>query len=178
MKDIQILIWLFPIIFIFHDLEEIIFMKPWINKYRSYLNKRFPRLSKKMLPHFDQITTSTFAMGVAEEFIFVSIVTITAYLNQWYYLWEGFFIAFTVHLIIHCIQMVVIRRYVPAIVTSIICLPCSIVIIMNTIELFQSDRLLLFIFISVILLAINLMFIHKLMDMFGKFLANYERNNK
>lgn len=62
-------IWLFPILFIFHDFEEIIFMRAWINKNRSFLRGRFPVLAPKMFAHFDPITTSAFALGVAEEFL-------------------------------------------------------------------------------------------------------------
>ncbi|MCB2360887.1 HXXEE domain-containing protein [Clostridium estertheticum] len=74
MSNIQVIIWLFPLLFIFHDLEEIIFMQAWISKNRLYLCERFPILSKKLLPHFDNITTSSFAFGVAEEFILISII--------------------------------------------------------------------------------------------------------
>lgn len=76
MNNIQIIIWLFPIIFIFHDFEEIIFMQAWISKNRSYLYKRFPKFSKKLIPHFDNITTASFAVEIAEEFILISIITV------------------------------------------------------------------------------------------------------
>ncbi|MDS0527617.1 HXXEE domain-containing protein [Clostridium sp. SHJSY1] len=37
MNDINILLWLFPILFIFHHFEEIILTKSWIHKNRLYL---------------------------------------------------------------------------------------------------------------------------------------------
>ncbi len=69
MGNIQVIILFFPILFIIHDFEEIIFIQSWISKNRYYLCEKFPALSKKLLPHFDNITTASFAFGVAEEFI-------------------------------------------------------------------------------------------------------------
>lgn len=177
MSDMQMIIWLLPIIFIFHDFEEIIMMKPWINKNNEYIKTRFPRLSKRLLAHFDNINTSAFALGVAEEFIIISIITVITYMNQWYYLWEGIFISFTLHLIIHCIQALILRRYVPVIITSIISLPICIMIILVTIENFHTGPLLFYVLISLIAMIINLGLVHKMMDLFTKFLLKYEKGS-
>ncbi len=101
MSNIKIMVWFFPLLFIFHDLEEIIFIQWWIKKNKCYLCERFPRLSKKLLAHFDNITTSSFAAGVAEEFILICLISVVSYNTNWYLLWTGSFIAFTVHLAIH-----------------------------------------------------------------------------
>ena len=84
MDNMKVIVWLFPMLFIFHDFEEIIFMQSWICKNRGYLIERFPTLSKRLLPHFDNITTSSFAFGVAEEFILISIITVISYLTNLY----------------------------------------------------------------------------------------------
>jgi len=52
----------------------------------------FTTLSKKLLLHFDNITKSSFAFGVAEEFILISIITVVSYMMNWYSLWIGLFI--------------------------------------------------------------------------------------
>lgn len=178
MNDIKIVVWLFPILFIFHDFEEIIFMQSWISKYRHYLCERFPTLSKRLLPHFDNITTSSFAFGVAEEFILISIITIVSYVTNWYILWVGFFIVFTLHLVIHCLQSLIVRKYVPAVITSIICLPICIYILKNIVKLFQLDNVVLYSILALIIIVVNLVFIHKGMDIFSKWLAQYEQQSK
>lgn len=177
MNNIQVIIWLFPILFIFHDFEEIIFMQPWISKNRHYLSERFPTLSKKLLPHFDNITTSSFALGVAEEFILISIITVISYVMNWYSLWAGLFIAFTLHLVVHCLQTLIVRKYVPAIVTSIICLPICIYIIKHIVQLFTLDTVVLYSIFGFIIMVINLCVIHKFMDVFSKWLAKYEHKS-
>lgn len=177
MNEIQVLIWLFPILFIFHDFEEILLMQAWINKNKYYLCERFPRLSKKLQPHFDNITTSSFALGVAEEFILISVVTIISYVTNFYSLWVGLFIAFTLHLVVHCFQTLIIRRYVPAIVTSIICLPICMYIIKHIVQLITLDTVILYSIIGLIIMVINLGIVHKFMDAFSKWLVRYEHQS-
>lgn len=176
-NDIKVMLWIFPILFIFHDFEEIIFMKSWVMKNRSYLCERFPTISKRLLPHFDNITTSSFAFGVAEEFILVSIITIVSYMTDWYLLWVGSFIAFTLHLIIHCFQTLLVRKYVPAIITSIICLPICIFIIKHIVNVFQLDAVILYSILAFIIMVFNLLLIHKGMGIFSRWLAEYEKQS-
>lgn len=175
MNDIKVMVWLFPILFIFHDFEEIIFMEAWISKNRHYLSERFPILSKRILPHFDNITTSSFAFGVAEEFIIISIITVISYVMNWYNLWLGLFIAFTLHLVIHCLQTLIIRKYVPAIITSVICLPICIYMIKYIVKLFQLDTVVLYSILGFIVMVVNLGIIHKGMDIFSRWLTQYEQ---
>jgi len=174
MNNMQVIIWLFPILFMFHDFEEIIFMRAWINKNRSYICERFPRLSKKLLPHFEHMTTSAFALGVAEEFILISIITIVSYMTNWYDLWIGSFIAFTLHLLIHCFQVLIVRKYIPVIVTSIICLPICIYIIMQIIQISSLYTIILYSIFCFIIMVINLGVIYKLMAIFSQWIVRYE----
>ncbi|WMI80252.1 HXXEE domain-containing protein [Anaerotignum sp. MB30-C6] len=178
MNDIKEMVWLFPILFIFHDFEEIIFMQPWLRRNRSYLCKRFPTLSKRLLVHFDHITTSSFAFGVAEEFILISIITIVSYMTNRYILWAGFFIAFTLHLVIHCFQALMVRKYVPAIITSMICLPICLNIIKYIVKSFQLNTIVLYSILAFIIMVVNLILIHKGMVMFSKWLTQYEEQIK
>lgn len=46
MSNMQAIIWFFPIVFIIHDFEEIIFIQSWISKNGYYLCEKFPKLSK------------------------------------------------------------------------------------------------------------------------------------
>lgn len=162
MDNMQVIIWLFPILFIFHDFEEIIFMQAWISKNRRYLCERFPKLSKRLLPHFDNITTASFAFGVAEEFMLISIITVISYVMNWYNLWLGLFVAFILHLVVHCFQTVIARKYVPAIVTSIICLPICIYIIGHAVKLFTLKTIVMYSILGFIIMVANLGMVHKL----------------
>jgi hypothetical protein len=153
-------------------------MQSWISRNKRYLLNRFPRLSKKLLPHFDNITTSSFALGVAEEFVLISTITVISYMMSWYSLWVGLFIAFSVHLVIHCFQALLLRKYIPAIVTSIISLPICIYIIKHVIQLFPLDIIVLYSVLGLIIMVINLGIIHKVMGVFSRWLAPFEQLNE
>jgi hypothetical protein len=135
-------------------------------------------MTKKLLPHFNNITTSAFALGVAEEFVLISIITLISYMTNWYSLWIGLFIAFILHLIIHCIQALIVKRYIPAIVTSIICLPICIYILKQVIKLYSLGIIALYSIIGFIIMVINLYLIHKAMYVFNKWVFQYEQHIK
>lgn len=168
-------IWLFPILFIFHDFEEIIFMRAWINKNRSFLGERFPKLAQRMLAHFDHITTSAFALGVAEEFVLISLITIISAVTNSYGLWIGSFIAFTIHLVIHCLQALIVRKYVPVLITSLICLPICLYIINQFLLAMPIMTILGYSILCFIVMVINIIILFKLMAIFGKWIAQYEQ---
>lgn len=169
MVNMNVIVWIFPVLFIFHDLEELTFLKSWINRNNSFLAQKFPKMTKRVLPHFSSITNFSFALGVIEELIIIIIVTLISFLTQKYYLWTGLFIAFTFHLMIHCIQTLVIKKYVPAIATSVILLPVCIYIIWDTAHLFILQRIIQFSIIGLLIMAVNIIAVHKGMDIIYKF---------
>lgn len=176
MDYIKTIAWTLPILFIFHDFEEIIFIKPWIRRNKKHLSVRFPKLSKKLLSHFDTITTSAFALGVAEEFMIISAITAASLAANWYWLWIGMLFVFTLHLIMHCIQALILRKYVPAIITSIICLPICFLMIANIVKFIPLGTAILYTVLCMVIILINLVIIHKGMDTFSKWQAGYENN--
>lgn len=169
----------FPILFIIHDFEEIIFMKPWIIKNSLYFQNNYPRLANKLLPHFKNLSTESFALGVAEEFVIIVLVTLYTYFTNEYRVWLELFIAFSVHLIIHLIQCIIIKRYIPSVITSILCLPCCIyIIILMVLNLNISYTSIIgYSLIGIAIMIVNLIAIHKGMESFDKWLTRYQNNN-
>ena len=176
MLDIHIIIWLFPIIFMFHDFEEIIFIKPWYTKNRERVQVRFPKLSSKLLPHIDSLTTSSLSLGIAGMFMLIGVITVTAYITGWYYLWFGVFIVFALHLFFHCLPSLVIWSYVPAAVTSVICLPICCYIIVSFLQLFKMSSLQasLFIIIGFVVMVVNRLIMQVAMRKFDRWLDAYQ----
>lgn len=112
--------WLLPIVFMIHDFEEIIMMKPWAARNAGMLQKRFPGLAKGILAHLQQQSTSSFALAVAEEFILLSALTLWTVERGLYSVWAGILIAYFAHLLIHMAQFAAFRQYVPVIITSLL----------------------------------------------------------
>lgn len=169
-------IWLFPILFIFHDFEEIIFTKPWITKNKSILQKEFPKLNK-MITHMDSITASSFALGVAEEFVIICVVTFASYFTKSYLLWMGLFITFSLHLVMHCVQALIFKEYVPSVATSIICLPFCLIIIIKLIKSFPAVALVPVLILCTALMIINLLVLHKEMESFSGWEKKISKNS-
>ncbi|SJN90179.1 HXXEE domain-containing protein [Clostridioides difficile] len=166
-------IWLFPLLFIFHDMEEIIGFGIWIKKNKSMLDKKYPFISKI----YENYSTEGMAFAVFEEFIlciiFCILIVITD--NQYVYLlWLGSFIAYTLHLVIHIGQSIVIRKYIPSLITSIICLPISIWCISKSIYIVDCEMstTILYSIIGIIIVALNLKFAQSLIGKFTKWMSN------
>lgn len=76
MQDLELLMMLLPAVFMIHEYEEIILFRDWLVKNRIQLKRRFPRIAVFMEHHhlFD-LSTATFAVGTAHNFVLICIVT-------------------------------------------------------------------------------------------------------
>ena len=118
------MVWLFPALFLIHDLEEIVGLKSWIERNGKAVGERFPRFA----PMFRGYTTERMVKAVAEEYALCLLLTALASTGKLplQLLWYGAFVAYTFHLVVHIVQSVVLRMYVPAVATSVLLLPVSL----------------------------------------------------
>lgn len=84
MDHIVLLICLFPVVFMLHDFEEIIMQQRWMERNADELSRRFPVLRKQIM-QLRELSTTGFAIAVAEEFIIISGVSVYAVLSQHYF---------------------------------------------------------------------------------------------
>lgn len=155
------IIWFFPILFIFHDMEEIIGFHPWLKKNELYLVTKYPKI-KKLIQSY---STEGMAVAVMEELILCLLICFLTRLSGCYGFWLGGFIAYAVHLLIHMLQSIILKKYIPALTTSIICLPISLSIILWSIHKLNYSfmTILLYAIIGFILVASNIKFAHLMM---------------
>ena len=64
--DTILIVFLLPVFFMLHELEEIIGIRLWLDKNGAELYNRFPRF-KQIIRRLDSITTPAFTAIVAEE---------------------------------------------------------------------------------------------------------------
>ena len=114
------LVWLSPIVFMIHEFEEMIFMKWWIRKNSESILLRFPKIGERIIGQHKSLSTEQFTLIIAEEFIVVIAVVIISAITSGYNLFTGLVVAYFIHLLVHVIQTIVLWRYTPAIVTTII----------------------------------------------------------
>lgn len=154
-------IWLFPVIFMFHEMEEICGFGIWLNKNMSMLEKRFPSIAKE----YSDYSNEGFAVAVFEELILLLTICIISICTDFYCLWLGGLIAFTFHLVVHIIQSVVIRKYIPALVTSILALPPSLLLLVKSIKIieFSTSLIIVLSIVGIVIVFVNLKIAHMLM---------------
>ena len=164
-------VWLFPLIFIFHDMEEIIGAGIWLKKNKMLLDEKYPSISKI----YQDFSTEGFSFAVFEELIICILLCVVAVLSNseyvWY-LWLGGFIACTLHFLIHIGQSIIMRQYIPATITSIMCLPIGIWIIIKCISELSDGvfKILLFSFLGIVIVALNLKFAQSLIGKFTRWM--------
>ena len=152
-------LWMFPLLFIFHDIEEIIGLVPWIHFNETLLAQKAPTILKI----HKEMTTEGFALAVFEEFILVLSITFLAYYTQSRVselIWLGGFVAFSLHLLLHIGQSILLRKYIPALITSILCFPVSAYLITDIVHLWQvsTSEFSLFSLVGSGLVITNLLF--------------------
>ena len=161
--------WLFPIIFMLHEMEEIIGFKIWLYKNIDIV-KRYNKIS--MI--YQNYSNEGFSVAVLEEYLLCILVTGVSIFLKIYIIWVGAFIAFSGHLLVHIIQSIIIKRYVPALVSSIILLPISVFLINEVIHTFRYtfSSIVISSIICIIVMLLNLMFIHKIMKKVSEKIKN------
>ena len=127
-------IWIFPVLFMFHDMEEVVGIKPWLAKNMDEVADRFPA-AKKLLSAYKDITTECFALAVYEVLaVLIAVCAVLEITGLEFVrgIWFGGLIGFTLHLVIHILQAAAIRRYIPALITSVLSLPPSILLLIHS----------------------------------------------
>ncbi len=167
MKDYILLL---PILFICHDMEEIIGFGCFFRNNKQ-LFERYPKITAA----YKDFSTEGFALAVYEEFIPFFGISLLAFFfpcKVLYALWLGLIIALTAHFLVHIGQSIYIRKYIPSLITSLICLPPSVIIIVKTINIISFDLLtIVLIPVAIIGMIVNLKFAHSLMHKYGKRLS-------
>ncbi len=120
--DTHTLIWLFPIVFMFHDFEEIVLGEPWLRKNAGDLKERIktsaPVFLTKQIGAILDKTAAELSFPISLIFALTVLASYLAVAHEAY----GFFLlasgAFFLHGFMHLGQALILRRYVPATITS------------------------------------------------------------
>lgn len=163
-------VWIFPVLFIFHDMEEVIWLPGFIKKNREDIVKRYPIAEKLLSVYKEGMTTEAFALAVYEELIVLIVISALVEITkaQWAMgIWYGGLIGFTAHLVIHIIQSIAIKRYIPSLITSIIAFPPSVLLLINT-KWDMDISAVIGILIGIVGVATNLKLAHMLMEKYDR----------
>jgi hypothetical protein len=150
-------------------MEEVIGFGIWLKINKQILYEKYPNI----LNAYRDFSTEGFSLAVFEELVLCIVFCAFAHLldiQSLWYLWLGGFIACTLHFIIHIGQAILIRKYIPATITSIICLPISLQILYKCFLTINSKwwYVAIFIVVGILVVAVNLKFAHKMMGWFTR----------
>lgn len=117
--DLKTLIWLFPIIFIFHDLEEIITIESSMNATKNkYPKTKFVKLTFRMREKLGS-TAAQLAVSAAWILLFISLTALMTAHGGNFLLFTAILNLFVLQAFMHIIQTIMFRSYTPGILTSL-----------------------------------------------------------
>ncbi|TCS95737.1 HXXEE domain-containing protein [Hazenella coriacea] len=113
-------LWLFPIVFMFHDFEEILTVEKWVQHNKEKVLTLLPESARKYLYSSFKMTTVQFANDVFWIFLAITIATVLAVVFSFYYLFLMFLMIFFAHVFTHLGQALYLRKYTPGVITSVL----------------------------------------------------------
>ncbi|MCC7666242.1 HXXEE domain-containing protein [Liquorilactobacillus satsumensis] len=158
--------WLLPLLFMFHDFEELTLVPSWLEKHS-------PNIHGRML--FGGIKRADIlALGIWEEFCIYLLLSATAAWFNYPLLIVAATIPYLAHLMLHLVFSIVKRGYVPGVATALLELLPTIAYLTALIKLTHSPawQWVLIILIVAVLFVVNLGWIHWGMAVMGQRLAH------
>ena len=151
----------FPLAFIIHDAEETFVQHRWMLAHKESLVVKFPRM-RPMIEHLSALGTKAFAIAALEELMVLLAATCYVLIDGTYamQLWSALFLAFSVHLLVHIVQAVCFRGYVPGLVSTILLLPYSFLGVESIWYAMSAMELTLWGAMGIVLMIANLRFAH------------------
>lgn len=178
MKFFYAVIWLFPVLFMFQDFEEIIMINSWKKKNEKYICSL--KEKNKYVPYPFDGSTASFSIGVLIEFIIIFLVCLFSYIFDNYIVWMGLFMGFVVHLFAHIWINIKFERYVPGVVTSVILIPICLYILYRSeiFSLFNAVSIGASIASACLIVLTTIYILHKLVKKFDLWLNKYSMSLK
>jgi len=112
-------LWLFPILFMFHDFEEILTVEKWTKQNKEQVLAVLPKSIRKYFYSSFQMTTVQFANDVFWIFLTITTATCLAVIFSFYCIFLMLLFIFFAHVFTHLGQALYLRKYTPGVITSI-----------------------------------------------------------
>ena len=145
--------FLFPSLFMLHELEEIVWMPSFVKK----ISAQFP--DNLILSYY---TPFAFNAIVLEQFL---ILLLSLFLSYWfnnYTIYATIVIAYIYHVFGHLIQTVVIRKYVPGLLTGILTSLFSLCNLKNEFPIILYGYSIFTLLVIILNLVVSFMILHKI----------------
>ena len=145
--------FLFPALFMLHELEEIICMPSFVEKLSTHFS------DNRILSYY---TPFTFNAIVLEQFLILLLSLFLSYQFNNYTIYITIVIAYIYHVFGHLIQTVVIRKYVPGLLTGILTSLFSLYYLNPNIPIELFGYSLLTLLVIILNLVLSFVVLHKM----------------
>lgn len=167
-----------PLIYLFHDFEEMIGFG-WFFRTNPQLFKKHPHLTAA----YRDFTQEGFVLAVYEQLIlFFGGLSLLAYYfpcRVLYGVWFGMLLALTGHFVVHIAVCIYVKKLIPSLFTSIICLPIGVLLIVKTADLISFDiATTLSVVLTIPVMMANMKIGHVTMFALGKHFNKKEKEPK
>ena len=145
--------FLFPSLFMLHELEEIVWMPSFVKK----ISIQYP--NNRILSYY---TPFAFNAIVLEQFLILLLSLFLSYRFSNYSIYASIIIAYIYHVLGHLIQTIVIQKYVPGLLTGILTSWFSIISLKNEIPITLYGYSLFTLLVIVLNLVVSFMILNKI----------------
>lgn len=122
-----------------HEFEEVLFLTKWTNKNGNILMGKIGKKHiNKMVKDMNEVK---FGLIVLEEYIVLLSLLIYVVLTDKYIIFVGVVIGYSLHIIVHIVQSLVAKSYIPGLGTGIISGGVSTFIAFKIIDLYAYNLL-------------------------------------
>lgn len=175
MNNMNFIVWMLPILFMFHDFEEIIMAEAWHNRYEKEIEASWPKNQPFGLNYLRCYPTPTISAGVYIEFILYSLVSFLSAAAQSYFIWYAVFLGIAIHLVVHFLLCFRFKHYVPGVMTSVIILAPTIWYLFDSAELLHYTLATagLALLCGIVLMLILIPILHKLTGPISRLIQSY-----
>ena len=156
-------VWILPVLFALHDLEEIATISWWSRRLDSDAFGKNEWIQDKVLRKLARVEVGKFSLAVLEEMVILTLVCIISIMFSIYGLWWGLFLAYGLHLAVHFLQAVYLRGYIPGLVFVVIELPVYFWMLQRLSPFFSLSQTLLWGFVGIVIMVLNLQVLHRWM---------------
>lgn len=123
------LLWLFMVFFMLHEFEEMIYLNAFVKSNRKEIARRIPARFHPLLRTVTSKSNEQFVFSVLEESMLLAGMIILCEGLSLYSLFSAVAIVYMLHVVVHIVQAIYLKRYVPAVASGLISSAYSLVCI-------------------------------------------------
>lgn len=152
-----------PFVFLFHDIEEIAKRQRWARVNVDRIGGMYPNM-RPTLVHLRDMSNRSFCIIVAEELLLISLAAICAIYGTFMAPLFALTWGFCIHLVVHIVQALAVKGYIPGLTTSVLLLPYVGIAVADMLQQFSWQQNLLYAVSGIIIVILNLILMHMIFN--------------